>query len=181
MTSSPAVPAITLADAPNHINPDLYIDRELSWIAFNQRVLEEVQDTRNPLLERVNFLSIFSANLDEFFMIRVSGVKKQILAGVTQRAPSGLTPLEQFGAVRAALLPQLAERQRLFQEELLPALHATGIHLLSYADLTPSQNEALPPLLRARGLPGADATGYRRQPSLPLHLEPEYQPAGRHR
>jgi polyphosphate kinase len=125
------------------INPALFIDRELSWIDFNQRVLDEARDARNPLLERINFLSIVSANLDEFFMIRVAGIKKQIQAGVTQPAPSGLTPTEQLHAIRAALLPQLQERQRLFHEELLPALSDAGIFFRRYDDLAPLQRDAL--------------------------------------
>jgi polyphosphate kinase len=130
-------------DALGRILPALYSDRELSWIAFNQRVLDQAHDLANPLLERVNFLSIVSSNVDEFFMLRVSGLKKQIQTGVTQRAPSGLTPDEQFQAVRAALLPQLLQRQRLFQEELLPALRDAGIVLLHYKDLSDDQRAAL--------------------------------------
>src|SRR5262249_52256049 len=142
MASSHPAP-ITMAGEPEHINPALYLDRELSWIAFNQRVLEEAQDPRNPLLERVKFLAIFSSNLDEFFMIRVSGLKKQMQSGVNRRAPSGLLPSEQFRAIRVAILPQLAERQRLFQDELLPALHQAGVRLLRYHELTPRQREAV--------------------------------------
>ena len=141
MTSSP-VPPLTMSGQPERINPDFYLDRELSWIAFNQRVLEEAQNSRNPLLERVRFLAIFSSNLDEFFMIRVSGLKKQIAAGVNQPAPSGLLPHEQYRAVREAILPQLAERQRLFYDELMPALRGVGINLLRYDDLDEPQRVA---------------------------------------
>ncbi len=141
MTSSP-VPPLTISGQPERINPDFYLDRELSWIAFNQRVLEEAQNSRNPLLERVRFLAIFSSNLDEFFMIRVSGLKKQIAAGVNQPAPSGLLPHEQYRAVREAILPQLAERQRLFYDELMPALRDVGINLLRYDDLDEPQRVA---------------------------------------
>ena len=141
MTSSP-LPILTLPNQPERINPDLYLDRELSWIAFNQRVLEEAQSPRNPVLERVRFLAIFSSNLDEFFMIRVSGLKKQIEAGVNQPAPSGLLPQEQYRAVHEAVLPQLAERERLFNSELVPALRQVGINLLAFADLDVQQREA---------------------------------------
>ena len=134
---------IELQDASGHINPALYIDRELSWLAFNQRVLEEAQDERHPLLERIKFLSIFSANLDEFFMIRVSGVKKQIQGGVNQGALSGLTPLEQYQAIRATLLPQLTECQRLLHDDFLPALRQAGIALMRYGELNQRQRKAL--------------------------------------
>jgi polyphosphate kinase len=141
--TSPALPSITMPGQPEHINPEYYIDRELSWIAFNQRVLEEAQDPRNPLLERIRFLAIFSSNIDEFFMIRVSGLKKQIRAGVNQRAPSGLLPREQYRAIHDALVPQLAERERLLFEELLPALRDAGINLLRYDELDTRQREAI--------------------------------------
>src|SRR2546422_2725340 len=85
--------------------PDLYINRELSWIEFNRRVFEEAQDPRHPLLERVKFLSIFDTNLDEFFMIRVAGLKDQVAAHVTTLSPDGLTAEQQLSAVRQRLAP----------------------------------------------------------------------------
>lgn len=136
---SSSIPPIEKPNSQGRINPDLYIDRELSWIAFNQHVLDEARDPRNPLLERVKFLAIFSSNLDEFFMIRVSGVKKEIVAGVSHAAPSGLTPQEQLRAIRKSLLPQLAERERLLLEDLLPALKDAGIFLLHYGELDSEQ------------------------------------------
>ena len=129
--------------APGHINPELYINRELSWIEFNRRVLDEARDQRNPLLERVKFAAIFSTNLDEFFMIRVSGIKEQIQAGVTTRSLNGSTPQEQLQAIRIALEPLIAERQRLLADDLLPALRAEGIQLLYYEELNSRQQEWL--------------------------------------
>ncbi len=116
-----------------------YFNRELSWIEFNRRVLAEALDARNPLLERVKFLSIFASNLDEFFMIRVSGIKQQIAARVQKRSPDGLTPTEQLTAIRRTLLPLLDEQRHLFLHELIPALAGQGIHLLNYDDLNDAQ------------------------------------------
>jgi polyphosphate kinase len=141
MASSPLL-SLTTSSQPERINPQLYLDRELSWIAFNQRVLEEAQDSHNPLLERIKFLAIFSSNLDEFFMIRVSSLKKQLEAGVSEPAPSGLSPEEQYRAIREAILPQLAERERLFHEEVMPLLRQERINLLRYEDLDAQQREA---------------------------------------
>jgi len=137
------IPSIEAPEAPGRINPELYINRELSWIEFNRRVLGEAKDPRNPLLERVKFVSIFSSNLDEFFMIRVSGVQEQIEAGVGLRSPDGRTPHEQLHAIRAALLPLVAERQRLITQELLPALRDEGIWLLRYDELKNKQRTGL--------------------------------------
>lgn len=116
-----------------------YFNRELSWIEFNRRVLAEALDAGNPLLERVKFLSIFASNLDEFFMIRVSGIKQQIAARVQKRSPDGLTPTEQLAAIRRTLLPLFDEQRHLFLQELVPALAGQGIHLLNYDDLNDAQ------------------------------------------
>ncbi len=125
------------------LRDSLYLNRELSWIEFNRRVLQEAQNQNAPLLERVKFLSIFSSNLDEFFMIRVSGLREQIAAGVTQRTPDGMTPAEQLDAVRAALLPLLDEQTRVLTDDLIPKLAGQGIRLLNYDELTPAQRAAL--------------------------------------
>jgi polyphosphate kinase len=91
-----------------------FINRELSWLAFNRRVLEEAADQRNPLLERVKFLAIFFSNLDEFYMIRVGGTKHQIAAGVYTRSPDGLTPQDQLDAIQREITPLLEEARCVF-------------------------------------------------------------------
>ena len=81
-------------------NPELFINRELSLLEFQSRVLEEAQDEDNPLLERVKYLAIFGSNMDEFFMVRVSGLRKQVEAGIVDISPDGMTPREQLAAIR---------------------------------------------------------------------------------
>jgi len=110
-------------------------NRELSWLEFNRRVLEEALDKNKPLLERLKFLSIFSTNLDEFFMIRVSGLKEQVLQGINELSPDGMTPAEQLVEIRQKLLPMLSEQNRCLMEEILPLLEKTGISLEDYKSL----------------------------------------------
>ncbi len=121
----------------------LFINRELSWIQFNKRVLEEAQDNTHPLLERVKFLSIFLSNLDEFFMIRVSGLRRQLAAGVIKTPPDGLTPAEQLMAIRRELIPQLVGHTECWRKDVLPKLQQEGIQVLRYNDLKRKQRKLL--------------------------------------
>jgi polyphosphate kinase len=116
----------------------LFLNRELSQLAFFRRVLEEAQDERNPLLERVKFLSIVGSNLAEFFMVRVAGLKLQIEAGVVELSIDGLTPAQQLGAIRQIAL-QLMNDARDCLNSLLPRLEAAGIHILDYDALDKNQ------------------------------------------
>src|SRR4051812_24671697 len=120
------------------IGSSLYLNRELSWLAFNGRVLHEALDLRVPLLERVKFLSIFSANLDEFYMVRIAGLRRQVAAGVVQTPPDGLTPTEQLEAIYAEVA-RLATLQRHCLDELLGQLEPDGVRLVAVKDLTPSE------------------------------------------
>ncbi len=113
--------------------PEL-INRELSWLAFNERVLAQVMDSRTPLLERLKFLGIFTTNLDEYFMIRVAGIKEQLDSEVTSRTPDGLLPQEQLQAINERLIPMLHQRYAAYQA-LLPELAHHGIHILEYDQL----------------------------------------------
>ena len=115
------------------------LNRELSWLAFNDRVLHEAIDKRTPLLERVRFLGIFTSNLDEYFMKRVGGLKRQVLAGVVPHSADGLTPTQQLAAIRAAVIPMLTRQAHCFKEQLRPALAAEQIHLLPWSQLTESE------------------------------------------
>jgi polyphosphate kinase len=119
--------------------PPLYFNREQSWLEFNRRVLEEALDHQNPLLERVKFLSIFSTNLDEFFMIRVAGIKQQVAAGVIGRSPDGITPAEQLIAIRRTVDALTDQHRRCWLEDVQPKLREQGIRLLDYAELTDQQ------------------------------------------
>src|ERR1700687_5885032 len=101
-------------DAPNLFDPALYINRELSWLEFNERCLSEAINPHLPLLERVRFLAIFSNNLDEFFMVRVSGLKDQVTAGVVEAPPDGLSPQQQLAAIRERVLPLQPEKRGVF-------------------------------------------------------------------
>jgi len=140
MTSTDAVSAASSTDLTA---PEYYINREISWLGFNDRVLHEALDERTPLLERLKFLAIFSSNLDEFFMVRLSGVMEQAAAGVDPYTPDGLTADQQLTAVRAHLLQQVALQSRVFETELRPALRQHGVYLVDYADLSPEQQTYL--------------------------------------
>lgn len=130
------------AEKPVEVNlddPKLYFNRELSLLEFFARVLEEARDERNPLLERVKFLSIVGSNLDEFFMVRVGGLKQQIEAGLVDVSPDGLSPAEQLAAIRKAALKLMQEARIGWQAELLPRLAEAGIQVLNYSQLTEAQ------------------------------------------
>jgi len=120
-------------------NPSYFINRELSLLDFQQRVLEEAHDKNTPLLERVKFLSIFGSNMDEFFMVRVSGIRKLVEANVVEISPDGKTPRELLAAIRKRALELYREAHLCYQREILPELEKTGIHILDYKKLNDAQ------------------------------------------
>ena len=113
-------------------DPSLYINRELSLLDFQRRVLEEAQDSRNPVLERLMFLSFVGSNIDEFFMVRVAGLMRQSEKGVVESAPDGMTPAEQLRAIRASVIRLFRSAHDCWTKELVPALDEAGIHILNY-------------------------------------------------
>ncbi|MDR0416927.1 MAG: RNA degradosome polyphosphate kinase [Propionibacteriaceae bacterium] len=131
-----------------------YSDRELGWLAFNRRVLDLAHDrVRVPLLERAKFLAIFSSNLDEFFMVRVGGLKRRIAAGVAQPGTSGLRPRELHEAILSTTRDLTTEQGRLFSEEIRPELASAGIHILHWGELTDAERDRLDALFRDRIFP----------------------------
>ena len=132
-------PAITAATISGLDDPKLYLNRELSLLEFFHRVLDEARDPANPLLERVKFLAILGSNLDEFFMVRVAGLKQQLAAGVVEISPDGLTPAGQLAAVRKSVTRLMLAARDCLLGELLPGLHEAGIHILDYNGLSDRQ------------------------------------------
>lgn len=134
-------------------HPQYYLNRELSWLGFNQRVLHEALDERTPLLERLKFLAIYSSNLDEFFMVRISGVIEQVDAAVHPVTPDGLSPIQQLAAVRSLLLEDVKTQHQIFEQQLRPALKQHGVYLLNYGELGPQQRAFLKEYFEKRIFP----------------------------
>jgi polyphosphate kinase len=139
VTSSLAMSKSTTT--PKLSDPKLFINRELSWLAFNRRVLEEAQDPTQPLLERVRFLGIVTSNLDEFFEVRVAGIKQQIEHESDDSGPDGLTPRQVFEAIRQDVLKLIGDQYELWNSELLPALGKHGVFLHDYKSMSKMDKE----------------------------------------
>lgn len=126
---------------PSVCDPQHYVNRDLSWLEFNQRVLEEAQDTSNPLLERLKFLCIVSSNLDEFFEIRVAGIRQQQLSNVSQTGPDCMSPGEVLSAIARRVRKMVADQYRLWNEDLAPALEKQNIFFLHWDELTGEEKQ----------------------------------------
>jgi len=137
--SAPASEVTTVPEADSR----RFFNRELSWLEFNRHVLDEATDESLPVLERLKFLSIFSTNLDEFFMIRVSGLKEQIEEGVVKQSPDGMTAREQLGEIYKRLRPMLKRQVSYLKDSIFPALNAAGISIESYTDLNAKDRKVL--------------------------------------
>ena len=147
--------AVTSRSEEPSIGPDCFINRELSWLEFNLRVLEEAENPENPLMERLKFLAIFSSNLDEFFMVRVAGLREQAFgeSAPQDEAPDGMTALTQLKAIAARTQELVARHYQCLRESIGPALEAEGFQLLRYADLVGPQREQVDRFFHDRAQP----------------------------
>src|SRR5881397_179764 len=132
-----AVPQVVQTAHDSVRDPKNFINRELSWLEFNRRVLEEAQDPTQPLIERVKFLTIVSSSLDEFFEIRVAGIKQQIESETSDIGPDGLSPTETFDRIQKTVRQLVSQQYALWNNELLPELAKNGIYVREIADLPP--------------------------------------------
>jgi polyphosphate kinase len=126
-------------DGPDLSNPELYVNRELGWLAFNERVLDQARDRSWPVLERLKFLAIFGSNLDEFFMIRVSGLHEQLQSQAPVTSPDGLSAIEQLARIRGVVVRMTQAAVSLWLNELLPELSKNDIRVRSYSELSAEQ------------------------------------------
>ena len=144
---------LAVLDVADDLPADRFGDRELSWLAFNQRVLELAEDPHQPLLERARFLAIFASNLDEFFMVRVAGLKRRIATGLAVTAASGLSPRQVLDAISERAHDLMDRHAGVFSEQVQPALAAEGITLVHWDELAPPEHERLQKFFRKQIFP----------------------------
>jgi polyphosphate kinase len=145
-----------------------YLNRELSWLRFNERVLAEASDLSKPLLERLKFLAIFESNLDEFYMVRVSGFIEQFEAGVLEETPDGLTPNEQLLSIAESAAPLRQKAADVFANELRPELQRAGVHIRGWEELTDKQQADLQAFFQKEVFPLCTPLLLHPSPSVPF-------------
>ncbi len=150
--------------------PDRYLDRELSWLAFNQRVLELAEDDTVPPLERANFLAIFASNLDEFFMVRVAGLKRRIATGLAVPTNIGTPPAQVLADISVRAHELQTRHANAFRDLVKPELDAASVHIESWADLDEDDRSHDRRDLLSADLPGAHAARRRSSAPVPLYL-----------
>ena len=138
---------------------DRFLNRELSWLEFNARVLALAENPTTPLLERAKFVAICSQNLDEFFQVRVAGLKDQVAAGITSPAPDGRTPLEQLAEIRERVLELVDRQEHVFLDDIVPALADAGVRFAGWDDLDQADRDLPHPRVPDAHLPGAHTLG----------------------
>ncbi len=155
-------------------------NRDLSQLEFYKRVLEEASDESVPLLERLKFLAVFASNLDEFFMVRVSGLKEMLEIEDFQPMPGELTPIEQLKAIRERVLPLVEDQVKCLQDSVLPELAKQGLAIVSYDSLTEREQKHLESVFHAEHFSRVDAPRGRSGPSVSLHRksQSEYRANG---
>ena len=176
MAPKSAASSVVAPEAPSigRDSPDRFINRELSWLDFNHRVVEEAENPRHPLLERLRFVSISASNLDEFYSVRVAGLIGQAKAGVTAVSPDGRTPAQQLAEIKIRAEALLAEQQRVWRE-LRGLLREAGIEVVrARRAVATTTCDWLDALVHGAGVPGADAARDRPGASVPVH--PQHGP-----
>ena len=157
----------------------IFLNRELSWLDFNARVLALAEDPTGPLLERAKFLAIFSSNLDEFFQVRVAGLKEQLAAGVRTTRPTGSTSASSSTRSASGSHELVARQAALFTEEIVPRARGSGRRIVDWDDARRRRPRVARRGVRRPHLPGAHAARRRPRPPVPVHLEPVAEPRGR--
>ena len=157
-------------------DPSLFINRELSLLDFQRRVLEEAQDPTNPPLDRVMFLSFVGSNLDEFFMVRVAGLKRQIEKGVTDSGPDAMGPAELLRDIRASVIRLNRAAYECWLKELVPALRRAGLRIANFARPHRRSARGRGCLFSGHDLSDADSAGLRSRTPFPAYLEPQPEP-----
>jgi polyphosphate kinase len=138
---------------PGSLPEDRFLEREISWLQFNERVLQLAADQSVPLLERARYLAIFASNLDEFFMVRVAGLKRRIATGLAVRSASGLEPREVFDEISVVAHKLMATHAGLFEDQVRPALNGEGITIARWDELSPGEQEGLDRMFRDQIFP----------------------------